>query len=127
MAEPDAGTVDRVKSLTSWDQRPALTAEEVLASIKAHPLPDVDGLTTLDPSWTPTWDVYAAAAELWGIKAGRVAGDFNFSADGANFSKGDVMAHCLAMEQKYAAFSAGSAPTGAYHGIDPLRGVVING
>lgn len=126
---PDAPVVDRVKTLTAWDQRPALTDAQVTASIQAHPLVDADGLTADQADWTPTWDVYAAAAELWGIKAGLVAGDFTFSADGGQFSKGDVMAHCLAMETKYASMASGSTSTTRY--ASGYRGdtdrLIING
>lgn len=66
-------------------------------------------------------------AELWGLKAGKVAGDFTFSADDASYDKGEVMAKCLEMEAHYAAKLGGSAATGAYVNQDPLKGVVING
>jgi len=125
--EPDAATIARVKTLAAAEQRPALTDAEVIAAIKDHPRVDRDGLWADDPAWTPTWDLNLAASDLWGIKAGKVAGDFNFSADGASYNKGDVMAQCLEMEAKYAARSAGSAATGAYADQDPLKGVIVNG
>ena len=43
--------------------------------------------------------------------AAKVAGDFNFSADGASYGKGDVLAKCLEMEAKYAALSHGYLAT----------------
>lgn len=122
---PDAATLTRVKTLSAWEQRPALTEAEVTAAIQAHPTVDRWGLTADVDTWTPTFDIYAAVAELWGIKAGRVAGDFSFTADEAQYDKGEVMAHCLAMEAKYAAMRAGAMNTG--QGYDPLHGVVVNG
>lgn len=125
--EPDAATLTRVKALAGAAQRPALTDAEVISAIQAHPRVDVDGLQADDPDWSQTWDINAAVADLWATKAGKVAGDFNFSADDARYDKGEVMAKCLAMEAHYAAKAAGSAATGAYAGDDPLRGVVVNG
>lgn len=122
---PDAAVVARVSTLAASTARPALTEAEVVATIRAHPRVDADGLTADVEGWTPTWNVYAAVAELWSIKAGKVAGDFNFTADDAQYGKGDVMAHCLAMEQKYAGMCAGSASTARFS--DPLSGVVVNG
>lgn len=127
LPEPDAGVVARVKVLAAASSRPALTDDEVTGAIKAHPRVDVDGIQADQDDWDPTWDIYATVAELWGLKAGKVAGDFNFSADDARYDKGSVMAQCLEMESRYAAKAAGSAPTGAYYGDDPLAGVIVNG
>lgn len=122
---PDAAHVTRVKSLTAWDQRPAVTEPEVIAALQQFPKVDRDGLTPEDGDWTQTWDIYAAVAEVWRIKAGKVAGDFNFSADNGRYDKGEVLAHCLAMEAKYAAMAMGSTPTTAVR--DDLAGVIVNG
>lgn len=123
---PDAGIVTRVSTLAAASSRPALTADEVVAAIQAHPLRDADGLLADQPGWTPTWDLYVIVSELWATKAAKVAGDFTFGADGSNYSKGDVIAQCLEMEAHYASKIMGSTNggTGAY---DPLKGVVVNG
>lgn len=125
LPDPDAGVVTRVTSLVAASSRPVLTGDDVKASIMAHPKVDQYGVYADQEGWEATWDTYAAVAELWGIKAGRVAGDFNFQADGGSFSKGDVIAHCLAMEAKYAAMVGGSVSTLAER--DPLTNVVVNG
>lgn len=83
--------------------RPSLTDSELDALLATYALRDEDGRAPTDDAWTPTYALNAAAAEGWRQKAARVAGDFGFSADGASFSKGDVLAHCLAMEAHYAA------------------------
>lgn len=38
-------------------------------------------------NWTPSFDLSAAAADIWQEKAGTVAGKFDFSADGGNYSQ----------------------------------------
>lgn len=40
--------------------------------------------------WIATYDLHAAAADIWEEKAAVVAGDFNFSADGGNYSRSQV-------------------------------------
>lgn len=124
---PNAAVVARVSSLAAATSRPTLTADEVLAAIVSRPMVDREGITADDPSWTQTWDLNGALSELWGAKAAKVAGDFNFSADDARYDKGTVMANCLAMEALYASRRQGSADTTSAGLVDPLRGVVVNG
>jgi hypothetical protein len=83
--------------------RPVLSADDLDALLDLYQTPDADGRLVSDDGWVPTWDLNAAAAEGWRWKAGRVAGDFNFSADNASYSKESTMAHCLAMATQYAA------------------------
>lgn len=98
----------RVTLLGATASRPALTAEEVSGILDQYAIPDANGNAPQATSWVETYDVHAAVAECFRVKAGRVAGDFSFSADDTSVSKGDVLAHLLDMEAKYAAM-AGSA------------------
>ncbi len=111
LPDPAGDVVTRVSTLAAASSRPVLTQDEVKATILAYAMPDADGITPDVTGWTPTWDINRAVSELWGIKAGKVAGDFNFGADGSNFSKGEVMAQCLEMQAKFAAKVVGSAST----------------
>ena len=40
--------------------------------------------------WIPTYDLHAAAADIWQEKSATVAEDYNFTADGSTLSRGDV-------------------------------------
>lgn len=91
--------------------RPVLSPETLGRVLDMWPTLDTDGRLADDADWVPTWDLNAAAAEGWRMKAAIVAGDFTFSADGASYSKADVMAHCLEMETKYASRSHGVMAT----------------
>lgn len=51
--------------------------------------------------YDPTWDLNAAAAEGWRIKAGKVAGRYNFTTDGQQFARAQMLAHCRQMEKMY--------------------------
>lgn len=126
LPQPDADVVARVSSLAAASARPALTEAEVVLSIKAHPMPDRFDTSVDVDGWEPTWNLPLIVSELWGIKAGKVAGDFTFVADGSTFNKGDVMAHCLAMEAQWASKVMGGVATGQDL-LDPLTGVVVNG
>lgn len=109
--------MDREVALTLLREKVASTSRPVLpdatvgALLDAYPMVDADGRAPTDAAWVGTWDLNAAAAEGWRMKAGKVAGDFNFSADNASYSKADVLAHCLEMETKYASLSHGLMST----------------
>ena len=68
--------------------------------IETYPLLDVLGtepgdidFSTTPPTiseadeWIPTYDLHAAAADIWEEKAGAVADEFDFKADGGSFSR----------------------------------------
>lgn len=88
--------------------RPVLSDVILTSLVERFQIMDSDGLRPTDDGWTPSYALNAAAAEGWRMKAGIVAADFNFSADDASYSKGDVMAKMLEMEQHYAALDNGS-------------------
>ena len=99
--------------------RPVLSEAVVGALLDAYPMPDGSGREPTDDDWVGVWDLNAAAAEGWRMKAGKVAGDFNFSADNASYSKADVLAHCLEMQTRYASLSHGVMQTLHGRGVLP--------
>lgn len=46
----------------------------------------LDDYGEVNPNWTPTYDLNAAAADIWEEKAAAVAHRMDFSADGGNYS-----------------------------------------
>lgn len=56
---------------------------------------------TAEENWVPTYDLELAAAEIWEEKAAKVAGGFDFSADGARFEQGQVYEHCMKMARHH--------------------------
>ena len=52
-----------------------------------YPIIDADGYFPDDDDWTATYDLNAAAADIWAEKGAAVVGNFDFSADGASFSR----------------------------------------
>lgn len=63
------------------------TDSVLTAAAERCPLPDVDGHDPDHVDWTATYDLAAAAADVWTEKAAGLAGGYDFSADGASFSR----------------------------------------
>jgi len=79
--------------------------DELKAIIERYPLLDFAGnepyilneygLKSDNVDWSPTYDLNAAAADVWNEKAGAIADQFDFTAGGQSFSR----------SQAYKAFS----------------------
>lgn len=99
----DATTQDFVVTVTISQVLPAQIAQvrrtanetttaiyadaDIQAFIEDHALVDADGFSPDQDNWTATYDLNAAAADIWEEKAGRRADNFDFSADGGNYSR----------------------------------------
>jgi hypothetical protein len=71
--------------------------------VEAYPIPDSLKYPPTSSSWTPTYDLHAAAVDLWDEKAAAVSSQHDYTADGASYSKDQVYQHCLAMSRYHAA------------------------
>src|SRR4030067_87618 len=56
---------------------------------------------TVNEYWIPTYDLNRAAAEIWDNKAALLAGKFDFSADGGNYSRSQAYQQALGMAKYY--------------------------
>lgn len=63
-------------------------------------LPDAD-------LWEPTFDVYAATATVFEVKAAKVANRFDFSTDGQQLNRSQMAAHFMAMGRMWRNRTAG--------------------
>jgi hypothetical protein len=104
----DAVTSAQIEELRRMVAEPSGTAttytDVLLREIIAkYPVPDEWGEdpylwwpATTPPSqyanryWAPTYDLNAAAGDIWQEKAAAVAGDFTFQADGSTFNRSQV-------------------------------------
>ena len=66
-------TIDKLKQLTAWDVAPELAEEELEECLAGVALEDLNGFAPINEEWTPTYDLNAAAAQAWLIKAARAA------------------------------------------------------
>ena len=51
--------------------------------------------------WVATYDLNAAAADIWEEKAATMAEDFDFSADGGRYSRSQAYEHYMRMAARY--------------------------
>ena len=68
---------------------------------------DAEGRLPDDPSWDETYDVYAATATVFEVKAARVANRFDFSTDGQQLNRSQMVGHFTAMAKMWRARTAG--------------------
>lgn len=96
--------IDRLRRLVNEPYNSSTYDDLLLTEmLEAHPLPDSDGRAPDDEEWDSTsLDVWAAAADIWAEKAAALAGEFDFGADGANYSRSQAYEHA----RKQAAFCA---------------------
>lgn len=66
------------------------TDEVLTDAIETYPLLDADGNDPSDSDWTANYDLHAAASQVWEEKAGVVAVDFDFGADGGTYQRHQV-------------------------------------
>lgn len=91
----------RLARMTEAYSEPLLTPDDLVDCLAMSRLADASGRPPTDPLWTPTWDLNRGAAEGWKRKAGKVAGNYMVTADGATFHREQVVAHCERMAAQY--------------------------
>jgi len=58
---------------------------------------------TTNPDWTPTYDLHAAASDLWSEKAAAVGADYDFASEGARYQRSQVYEQYLRASRHHAA------------------------
>lgn len=91
----------RVERLCCADREPTLDPSDVDDLLAAARRPDRDGVLPGADGWVGTWDLNAAAAEGWALKAGRAAADFDYSDDAGSYSRQQVFEMCKRQETTY--------------------------
>lgn len=111
-----AATAAQKAQLRRMVNEPTTTAysDVTLATyIEAYPLVDargeapwVESTTTpgtleANDDWTPTYDLNAAAADIWAEKAASATANFDFATDGQSFSRNQVYQACMRQSAYY--------------------------
>ncbi len=91
----------RIARLTDAASHPELHRDDLDELVRLARRPDPNGVPPSDTAWAPTYDINAAVAAGWEIKAGRVAGDFGWAEDGQMFRREQIYQHCMAMVRHY--------------------------
>ena len=96
--------------MTAWTVEPALTEDDLAASLASAAKMDANGYTPVDEEWQPTYDLNAAAANAWLTKAARASSTTEGDpATGPVTSK--VFDNCRAMAKLFAAKRSGTFST----------------
>jgi hypothetical protein len=104
-----AAQIARLRRMTAEPDDTTYTDDDLATIIESYPTTDERGedsytwnTATTPPtqdantSWIATYDLHAAAAEVWEEKGAAVAQDFDFSADGGDYSRSQVQEQYMA-------------------------------
>ena len=98
-----AAMITRLRRMVAEATEVTYTDETLTEVIELYPTLDIDGLSLDDDDWTATYDLHAAASEVWTEKAAALTGSFDFNADGASFSRSQRYAQASKMARHYGA------------------------
>ncbi|HMT06697.1 MAG TPA: hypothetical protein PKA82_01750 [Pyrinomonadaceae bacterium] len=91
--------LEKLKQLTAWDVAPELAEDELEECLAGVALEDANGFAPINEEWTPTYDLNAAAAQAWLIKAARAAATVDEPTAGVVTSK--VFDNCREMARSF--------------------------
>jgi hypothetical protein len=77
------------------------TDELVAGFIEAHPVKDSAGRRPADLGWAATYDLNAAVADLWSLIAANLSALYDFTADGASFTRSQAYEHARKMQRHF--------------------------
>ena len=101
----DAVTI--VAEYAAADEFPEITDAAVEQIVHRCARMDSHGRLPTDPDWDETYDVYAATATVFEVKAAKVANRFDFATDGQQLNRSQMVAHFTAMAKMWRARTAG--------------------
>lgn len=107
---------DRLELYALPEDDPTLSEADLASLIEEHARTvDEDDNEPSSDDWTPTYGVtgvYIAIAAAWDLKASKAAGRFDFTTDGQQFRRSQVVDHCQAMADRYRRKAAMTTRTG---------------
>lgn len=105
--------IDKVRRMTAERTLDNYQDAEIAATIEDFPLLDINGnekyllsaavppALVVNPDWIPTYDLNAAAAEIWKEKAAEVSRLHDFDADGGSFDRSKIYEQYMANVRYY--------------------------
>ena len=108
-----AAQIAQVRRMVAEPTATTYTDAMLSATIERYPRLDEQGeepftLSSATPpvhvansEWMPTYDLNAAAADVWEEKAGAVAALYDFSADGGNYSRSQAYEQMMKQARTY--------------------------
>jgi hypothetical protein len=105
----DAGQIAELRQMIAEPTTATYSDADLAALIARYPLIDEDENEPDDSTWTPTYDLNAVAANIWGKKAAAFAGLYDFTADGGTFHRSQAAKEMRAQARYYSARRAPSS------------------
>ncbi len=96
-----AAQIARLRRMVAEPTATTYSDDDLGAIIESHPVPDSEGYWPTDDDWTATYDLNAAAAEVWEEKAAALADAYDFQADGASFQRNQLYANAQQQARRY--------------------------
>lgn len=97
-----AAMVSRLRLMVNEPTTVTYSDADLVARIEVYPLTDSNGVEPSAAGWVATYDLNQVASEVWMEKAGALAANYSFAADGASFQRGQLYDHAVAMSKQYA-------------------------
>lgn len=98
-------TIEQVAKLRRMIAEPTTTNytdADLIDYIESYPVADALGIFPNASGWAgDTYDLNSAAADIWNEKAGLMSGNFDFSADGGNYTRSQMFEHAKKQARYY--------------------------
>ena len=134
-----AAMIAKLREMTNEVGSTTYRDAQLTTIIERHPIIDGRGeepyewdTSTSPPTqddnddWVATYDLNAAAADVWDQKAAQAAADYDYSADGASLKRSQVYAHCSRQAAIYRSRRAPRTITQRPEPPPPADYVVVN-
>jgi len=109
-----AAQIAKVRRMVAEPTAGVYTDQDIADYIEARPCIDERGeepftwdttatppAQVVNPQWVPTYDLNAAAGDIWNEKAAVAASTFDFSADGSQFNRSQAYSQAAQMARFY--------------------------
>lgn len=123
----DADVIARVRRMVAEQDNAAPWDDATIAAyIERYALRDAAGVLPGEDGWTPTYDLHAAARDIWNDKAAMLASEFDVGVDGTTARRSQRFEQARRMAAYYGARAAARvvAVTRAEDAADVLPGEV---
>ena len=101
---------EKLKKLTAWETSPTLSDGEIDELLDAAGVMDAAGAAPGSEGWLATYDLNAAAAAGWLLKAARASALTEAGAEGSGIVTSKVFDNCRAMARIFAGKGGTAVP-----------------
>lgn len=107
-----AAQIAKVRRMVAEPTEATYSDASITAYIEVHPLVDANGTSPTyyaassramveNTNWMATYDLNAAAADIWDEKASSLAEDYDFSADGGSYHRSQAYEQAMKQARYY--------------------------